>query len=204
MRVLSTPPLLLVTDRSQATLPLVDVVAAAVAGGCRWVSLREKDLDPSARMALVEALRAVTRQAGAVLTVHGDLAAARACDGVHLGAGGDVAAARDALGPGALVGVSCHALDAVRRATAAGADYVTLSPIFLTESKPGYGPALGLEALREAVGIGVPVLALGGVGVGTAAACRGAGAAGLAVMGGVMRAADPAAEVRRLLDAWGP
>ncbi|QJE74449.1 thiamine phosphate synthase [Aerophototrophica crusticola] len=202
--MLPTPPLLLITDRTQARLPLVDVVAAAVAGGCRWVSLREKDLCPAGRLALLAELRAVTGPAGAQLTVHGDLDAARACDGVHLGAGGDVTAARDLLGPGALVGVSCHTVDAVRRAAAAGADYVTLSPIFLTDSKPGYGPALGPGALRGAAAIGVPVLALGGVGVATAAACREAGAAGLAVMGGVMRAAEPAGLVRRLLGAWCP
>ncbi len=91
------------------------------------------------------------------------------------------------------------------RRAAAGADYVTLSPIFLTGSKPGYGPALGPAALaRIARRVGLPVLALGGVGPENARACLSAGAAGVAVMGGVMRAADPGAAVRELLAALDP
>jgi thiamine monophosphate synthase len=77
-------------------------------------------------------------------------------------------------------------------------DYVTLSPIFLTSSKPGYGPALGTHILS--VRASRPIVALGGVDdAAKAAACREAGAAGVAVMGAVMRAADPAAVVKGLL-----
>ncbi|GLS42101.1 thiamine phosphate synthase [Methylobacterium brachythecii] len=112
-----------------------------------------------------------------------------------------VAAARYALKPGALVGLSAHSLADIRSATAAGADYVTFSPIFATASKPGYGPSLGLDALREAAGLGLPIIALGGIGVDEARRCREAGAAGVAVMGGLMRASDPAAETHQLLAA---
>jgi thiamine-phosphate pyrophosphorylase len=85
---------------------------------------------------------------------------------------------------------------------AAGADYVTLSPVFLTESKPGYGPALGLEGLAAAVAAAKgPVIALAGITAANAAACIRAGAAGVAVMGEVMRAADPEATVRALVEA---
>ena len=91
--------------------------------------------------------------------------------------------------------------EAIAAAAAAGADYVTLSPIYLTDSKPGYGPALGIEALRAAAGHGIPVLALGGITVATAAACVAAGADGVAVMGEVMRADDPARIVRDLVEA---
>ena len=82
------------------------------------------------------------------------------------------------------------------------ADYVTLSPIFLSDSKPGYGPALGLEALRavSAVAAG-PVIALAGIDATNAAQCLAAGASGVAVMGEVMRSADPKETVRRLLRA---
>src|SRR3954453_10370279 len=49
---LPDPPLLLITDRHQARLPLVDVVRAALAAGCRWVSVREKDLSDEDQIAL--------------------------------------------------------------------------------------------------------------------------------------------------------
>ena len=71
-------------------------------------------------------------------------------------------AARERLAD-AIIGVSAHSLADVAAAAATGADYVTLSPIFLTESKPGYGPALGIESLRTAAALGIPVLALAGV-----------------------------------------
>jgi thiamine-phosphate pyrophosphorylase len=97
----------------------------------------------------------------------------------------------------ALVGVSAHSEADIRAAAVAGADYVTLSPIFETSSKPGYGPALGLAAIERAAEIGLPIIALGGITPARAASCFGAGAAGVAVMGEVMRAGDPAAVVRR-------
>ncbi len=95
--------------------------------------------------------------------------------------------------------MSAHGLDDVVAAAAAQADYVTLSPIFATDSKPGYGPALGTAALRAAAECDVPVLALGGVTADTAAACLAAGACGVAVMGEIMRADDPARVVGDLL-----
>ena len=90
----------------------------------------------------------------------------------------------------------------VKDAADAGADYVTMSPIFPTQSKPGYGPALGLDGLREsAEAATVPVIALAGVDAGNAGDCLRAGSAGVAVMGEVMRGNDPGATVSALLDA---
>ena len=80
---------------------------------------------------------------------------------------------------------------------------MTLSPIFLTVSKPGYGPAIGLDALAAAAQLcDGPVVALGGIDAGNLGACLAAGARGIAVMGEVMRAADPEATVRRLIAAF--
>jgi thiamine-phosphate pyrophosphorylase len=84
-----------------------------------------------------------------------------------------------------------------------GADYVTLSPAFLTDSKPGYAPALGVETLAAiAAELDIPVLAIAGIGPGNASAVRSSGVAGIVVMGLVMRAADPAAAFRELHSAW--
>ncbi len=158
------------------------------------------------RLRLGTRLRDLTRFAGAMLTVGGDIALAAdlGADGVHLGGGqhGRIGAARSRLGPAALVGVSAHTCGEVADAAAEGADYATLSPIFASASKPGYGPALGPAAIREAAGRGMPVVALGGITGVTLGACRAAGAAAAAVMGGPMRAADSAAETRRLIKAW--
>lgn len=201
---LPRPPLLLITDRHQAATPLETVVAAALAGGCRWVSLREKDLSAPDRRAVLARLVALGNEVGATVTVHGDIAAAVDCraHGVHLPRGGDVAAARAALGEGALIGVSAHDLSEAEAAAGAGADYVTLSPIFESLSKPGYGPPLGLAGLSAvAARLPIPVVVLGGIDRGNASACLSAGARAVAVMGTVMRAPDSAAAVRGLIEA---
>ena len=187
---LPLPPVLVITDRHQAKRPLEEIATALFAGGCRWLSLREKDLATAERRTLLQRLAALGREYGATVTVHDDLDAATALGiGIHLPASGAVAAARRALGPRALIGISAHNPDEVAQAAVAAADYATLSPIFLTGSKPDYGPALGLGALRGPWKL--PVLALGGIDAGNAASCLEAGAAGIAVMGAAMRAPSP-------------
>ncbi len=198
------PPLLVVTDRHGAVRPLAETVRAVAAGGARVVWLRDRDLDREARRTLALDCLGVLAPLGGRLVVGGDIGLARetGAHGVHLGGGAggaDIADARAALGPDALVGVSTHSPTEVAGAAQAGADYATLSPIFPTASKPGYGPALGLAALEACRALPIPVFALGGIGAAEAPACLGAGAAGIAVMGGLMRAADPEAETRALL-----
>ena len=194
--------LLVITDRRSAAQPLEEVVSAALRGGCRWLSLREKDLVPAERAALLERIVALARPFGATVSVHGDLAAAEATGaGVHLPAGGSPQQARARLGKGALIGLSVHsALEAAGADPAA--DYVTLSPIFGSISKPGYGPALGVQSLADAVARArVPIVALGGVSADNLDTCLAAGAAAVAVMGAVMAAADPEAATAAVVRA---
>jgi thiamine-phosphate pyrophosphorylase len=200
------PPLLVITDRHQARRPIEAVAEAAFAGGCRWLSLREKDLDAESRQTLLRRLVALGRRFGATVMVHEDIEAAiaAAAGGVHLPSGASPVAARRRLGAEALIGCSTH--DATELAAAAGADYATLSPIFPSASKPGYGPAVGTTRLASAVAAArLPVIALGGIDATNIAPCVEAGAAGVAVMGGVMAAADATAImaglIRTLADA---
>ena len=200
---LPEPALLIITDRHQAGRALAAVAADAFAAGCRWLSLREKDLTPRDSLALLAKLVELGRPWGARVMVHGDVdaAAAAGAAGVHLPRGANVAEARRRLGPDALIGVSAHDL-AEAGAAGAGADYLTLSPIFPSISKPGYGPALGVEGLRAvAAEIGRPIIALGGVTAENAASCLEAGACGIAVMGVAMQARNTQSTVRQLIAA---
>ena len=203
---LPEPRLLVISDRRQARRPLVAVAEASFASGCRWFSLREKDMPADERRGLLASLVELGHRFGAVVTAHEDLDAAIAvgADGVHLPAGGDPDAARARL-PGGLVGVSAHSPAEAAALLCAGADYVTISPVFLTLSKPGYGPAIGLDGLaRTVVAAPGPVIALGGINPQNAVLCRAAGAAAVAVMGEVMRADDPGAVVCALIGALRP
>ncbi len=181
------PPLLVLTDRSQTGgRPLLDVVRATVAGGARAVLLREKDLPGPERARLVAALRTALAGVDGVVLAASD--AHLDADGVHLAAGDPFPAPRPPI-----VGRSCHGADELREAAREGCTYATLSPIYASGSKPGYGPALGPAALAAAP---LPVFALGGVTPDNAPGCVAAGAAGVAVMGTVMRADDPAVGCR--------
>jgi len=199
---LPDPPLLVVTDRRQARRSLKEIVAVALEAGCRWVSLREKDLPRDEQILLARALVPLAHAHGATLILHGDAALAKAAgaDGVHLPSGSDAAAARRMLGPGKLVGVSIHTVTEAEAIAPAFADYALAGPAFETASKPGYGPEIGHKGLFEiARAARVPVLAIGGVNTARVGELIAAGCAGIAAMGGVMRAADPAQEVGALI-----
>jgi thiamine-phosphate pyrophosphorylase len=184
---MNVPRLLLLTDRSQ--LPpgrgLVDTVRACAGAGLTHVVVREHDLPPARRQRLVAILAAVEG-----LTVLSSRLPADAASGLHLAAGQD-------RPPAGWFGRSCHSVADVRRAAQEGAAYATLSPFAATASKPGHGPPVA--RVEYAGPHGVPVLALGGIEPANAAEARAAGAHGVAVMGGVMRAADPVAVVKALL-----
>jgi thiamine-phosphate pyrophosphorylase len=185
----------------------------------RGVVLREKDLPAPERATLAQSLRAVLDPVDGMLLVasgcyqgsgdqgSGDQGSGGQGSGDQ-GAGVHLAETDPAGRPAgaALVGRSCHDAAGVTRAARDGCDYVTVSPVFPSSSKPGYGPPLGTAGLAELVAVGrsvgVPVYALGGVDGATAAQARTAGATGIAVMGAVMSALDPEAVCRGLLDAW--
>lgn len=206
--------LLVLTDGSQTgDRSLLDTVRLAIDGGARTIVVREKQLPVAARRALTGAVREAMAIVGGVVLVASDLTIE--ADGVHL-------AATDRFPHDDrphLVGRSCHGLADVVRAASEGCDYVTLSPVFETASKPGYGPGLGLTGLRDIIddfelgadgsppavvrasGRAMPVYALGGIDTDLAGVCLRAGAAGVAVMGAVMRAADPSRVTHGLLHA---
>ena len=193
---MTLPRLVLLTDRSQLRLGrgLVRTVRECATAGLEAVVVREHDLDPTSRHALVVALARIDG-----LTVISSRTPDPAADGLHL------ASSQPApTGPPSWPlepcrwGRSCHSREEVARAAVAGAGWATLSPYAVSASKPRYGPPLPSDAYA---GHEIPVLALGGITAANAAAARAAGAHGVAVMGEVMRAADPGRVVADLLGA---
>jgi thiamine-phosphate pyrophosphorylase len=212
------PRLVLLTDRSQLRLGrgLVRTVRECADAGLRAVVVREHDLEPSARAALVRALVSIPG-----LTVISSRIPDPAAHGLHLASHqappahachpewtlptrhsgcqadqGPPERRDDGRRRRSAWGRSCHSRDDVARAADEGASWATLSPYAASASKPGYGPCLPPDAFA---GHRVPVLALGGIDARTAAKARADGAHGVAVMGAVMRAPDPAGLVAALL-----
>lgn len=170
-------------------------VEQALAGGIALLQYRRK---ANASIAEAQALGALCRARGVPFIVNDDieLALAADADGVHLGKDdGGVAAARDRL-KGRLLGVSCYAsLEAARAAVRLGADHVAFGSVFSSPTKPGAARApLGL--FQQARGLGVPLVAIGGVTRANAPQLIAAGADCLAVISDLFEAPDIAARAR--------
>lgn len=178
------PRLLAVVDLGGDRKRRHDWLASAAGAGVPVVWSRDRVRPDTARLANLEALAGAGLRA--LSAGRADLCWAGGAAGVHLSSDDiSVAEVRRLLGFRALVGRSTHCLGEVAAAAEEGADYVVFGPVWPT---PGKGPALGIQSLREASQLGVPVLALGGVDAQRVADAAAAGAWGVA---GIRCCAEP-------------
>jgi thiamine-phosphate pyrophosphorylase len=181
---------------------LIAQVAAALRGGARLVQYRDKAGDRPRREREARVFKDLCARHGAFLIINDDVALAQAvgADGVHLGqADMPIRQARALLGPGAIIGVTCHdRLDLALAAEAAGADYVAFGAVYPSPTKPRAvrAPLVLFAQARESLHI--PVCAIGGLDAGNAATVIRAGADMVAVVSGVFDRPDSEAEARRL------
>lgn len=200
--------LYLITDRHQARAgDLADLVEEALQGGVRAVQLREKDLRPDELYGLACQLRRITVAYGAKLLINDriDIALAVNADGVHLPESGiPAAAARKILGPGRLIGVSCHSMSSAACAQRDGADFITFGPVFSTPSKAAYGDPQGVARLAEtASSLQIPVFGLGGITTEKIPQVMAAGVRGIALVSAIMAAGDPQSAAAGILRTIG-
>ena len=194
MTRLPDPCIYLITDRRQL-MPSARTPAEEVVGLERRldeaidlvdvIQIRERDLSAAVLHALVRAVagRARGSRTRVLVTDRIDVAAAAAAAGVHLRADGPPIARARALAPREwIVGRSVH--DVAEAQAHQDADYLLFGTVFPSRSKPDGWAAQGLEPLADVVRAArVPVLAVGGMTIDGAAACRRAGAAGVAAIG---------------------
>ena len=205
------PCVALVTDRrvSGSLDALLTAVAAAVAGGVGLVQMREKDLPDAEQLVLARRLRELT--AGRALLFVNDsvsIAQAAGADGVQLAERSrTVASARDAMGLDVggrgrlIVGRSVHDLAGATEAAAQGADVLVVGAVFESATHPGQ-PAVGAGLVEQIAGaVSLPVLGIGGITAANAADVIAAGAAGVAVVSGLLAARDPHDAARALCDS---
>lgn len=186
------------------------IVAAALAAGVPVVQVRVED-DATDRDAyeLTVRIRELCRSHDATCLVNDRLhvAVAAGADGGHVGADDlPVAAARRVLGRQAILGATARDPQTARAAVADGATYLGVGPVYATTTKSGLpdviGPT-GVAAVADAVP-GVPVIAISGITAVQVPALRAVGAYGVAVVGAINSADDPAHATRELLQALGP
>jgi thiamine-phosphate pyrophosphorylase len=203
MRARADLSLMLVTDAAMmARRGVVETVVAAVAGGVTIVQLRDKAASDADLIDAARALRAALAPLAVPLIVNDRPAVARAAgtDGVHIGQNdGDPAAARAIVGPDAIVGLSVTGAQDLASVNPAAVDYVGLGPVFPSATKTDATPPLGIDRFHTlTVQMAVPVLAIGGIDTGNAAAVIAAGSAGIAVVSAIAAADDPRAAAAAL------
>src|SRR6266481_5561 len=175
----------------------VETCRRAVAGGATIIQVRLKDAPPGEVVALTRALAVPV-----IVNDRVDVALAAGAAGAHLGhEDPPLDRLRPHVPPGFLLGVSVGSPAEAERGRAWPADYWSVGPCFATANKADAGPPLGAEGfgrLARLAPSGTPVIGIGGVTAANAPALARAGAAGIAVIGAVWDASDPAAATRAL------
>lgn len=194
--------LYLVTDRQLAgQRDLADLIRKAIAGGVTVVQLREKDLPAREFYELALKIKQIIPPSiPLIIDDRLDIALAAEADGLHLGQTDLPAAiARQYLGPEAIIGLSAENPDQLKEASRLPVDYLAISPVFSTPTKTDTGPAWGLSGLETARQLTtLPLVGIGGINEGNAAAVIRAGADGLAVVSAICSAPDPEEAARKL------
>jgi thiamine-phosphate pyrophosphorylase len=188
--------LYLVTDPSHCPGPaLIQTVLAAVRGGVSFVQLRDKNASTSARTEAARALKSALAGSGVPLVINDDVEAAWAADvdGVHLGQE-DAAPnmARQRLGAGKIIGLSCETPAQVTAADVGLVDYLGLGTVFPTQTKADHKPTIGLQGLAGMARLAhCPTVAIGGLKAAHAAEVLRAGCDGMAVVSAICGQPDP-------------
>jgi thiamine-phosphate pyrophosphorylase len=187
-----------ITDGALTKRGIVEDARAAVSGGAAIVQYREKSKDTGPMAVEAKELKGICRgKALFLINDRVDVALAVDADGVHLGQTDmDYQSARRLLGE-KIIGVTIHSLRGAKEAEAMGADYVGLSPIFATATKPDAGKAVGLRTLKEVCdSVSIPVVAIGGITLENARGVMEAGATTLCAISATV-GKDVESEVRK-------
>ena len=184
---------------------VVHLEAALEAGDVAALQIRLKPADEATIRAAVIRLAPIARahDVAVILNDRPELAADLVCDGVHVGqSDASVASARRLMGPGAMIGATCHdSRDLAMEAAEAGADYVAFGAFFATDTKETtHRPDPEILSIWQQT-IETPCVAIGGITVDNAAGLALAGADFVAVSAGVWAYPQGPAEAVRAFNA---
>ena len=178
-----------------------DTATLLLDGGADILQLRAKSHDSATIRRLAEGLMPLCRAAGVpfILNDFPELAANLGTDGVHIGQDdGPLAAARDIVGPGKIVGRSTHSLAQARAALEEGFDYIGFGPLFPTPTKLGR-PGIGLQditVMEREVGKKIPAFCIGGIKRANLPEVVAAGARRVVIVSDLLAAPDVSAATR--------
>lgn len=197
------PRLYVILDATLITSPERDCALSLAEAGIRLLQYRNKSAPARQYLESCRELAETLIPRGVTFLVNDrpDVAFLAGASGVHVGQEDlDVEKARRVAGQDKLVGVSTHNLEQFNKAAASTADYIAVGPIFSTSSKANPDPVVGLAFLRGVRGqTEKPIVAIGGITLERASAAIEAGADSVAVISGILSAADPAERARQYI-----
>ncbi len=180
----------------------LEIVKAVAAGGGTAIQWRDKKGSIREAVKVVSQLKEDNslKNMNIIINDRVDLALAMGADGVHLGQDDlPLFRARKLLGE-RIIGASTHNKEEALQAEEEGADYISLGPIFPTQTKEDVGPPLGVKKIKEIKkNIGIPLVAIGGINETNIGEVIAAGADVVAVASAILKAKDMAAATRELL-----
>lgn len=181
----------------------------ALEGGCRWIQLRMKDQPSDKIESTARQVQALCKDYDAIFIIddYVELAQQLHADGVHLGLKDmPIEQARVLLGEEFIIGGTANTFDDILHQQRSGADYIGLGPFRHTTTKQKLSPLLGIEgytALMQRMRdehISIPVVAIGGIVRDDIPGLMRTGVHGIALSGSILRADNPAEEMRRILE----
>ena len=183
-----------VKDRSWlGNRTLYEQVEEALDGGETFVQLREKKLDDESFFKEAIEIKELCKKYNVPFVINDnvDLAVKVNADGVHIGQKDmEAGNARSVIGENKILGVSAQTVEQAVLAEKMGADYLGVGAVFTTGSKADAEDVSyeTLKAICEAVNI--PVIAIGGIGMGNILKLTGSGICGVAVISAIFAAND--------------
>ena len=195
----SLPKIYPITDMRLTGISHAEQVEKLIAGGARFIQLREKHASPKQFYEAAQAAIEIARRDGAKIIINDrvDIALALKADGVHLGQDDlSPAEARKILGENAIIGFSTHSVGQAIEAVTLPLDYIAVGPVFATETKENPDEIVGLEGVRQVrAAIGdFPLVAIGGITTENFRAVLKAGADSLAIIKSVLFPPEKIAE----------
>ncbi|MEA5037767.1 Thiamine-phosphate synthase [bioreactor metagenome] len=185
-----------------------EIAKLAVEGGADVIQLRDKKMDAADLLSEAEKIREITKdKALFIVNDRIDIALASKADGVHLGQRDlPVKTARLLVPDDFIIGISVGSVEEAVKGVLDGADYVAVSPVFPTGSKPDAGEGCGaacISAVRKAVPKEIPVVGIGGISQKNVTEVIRAGLDGICVISAVVSAPDirrAAEDLRKIIE----
>ena len=203
MKNLNEIDLYFITDRNLTKKTVLDDVKAAIKAGVKIIQYREKEKPTSFMLKEAKEIKKLCDENNVLFIINDriDICKEVDADGVHLGNEDPPYKEARELLKNKIIGLTIHNTEEAIQAEKIGADYIGVSPIFETKTKPDAGPPAGLKLIEDVKkAVKIPQVAIGGITLQNIDDVVKAGEASAAVISAIITKDDVEAECRKFID----